>query len=155
MPMALFVSGNSALNIRGQGNLACFTDKGKQITRAVFGEGPKDEAKLGAGVYKQYGKGRDGFDIVSNQYPRTYPKGLACEVARTDIFFKINKLFSNLFSIFFTDCVKGAGRWRSHLPSHSIAYRSISDQSTLKSSVFKFIDTTARFIAPSVRSSTQ
>ena len=56
MPMALFVSGNSALNIRGQGNLACFTDKGKQITRAVFGEGPKDEAKLGAGVYKQYGK---------------------------------------------------------------------------------------------------
>ena len=30
------------------------------------------------------------FDIVSNQYPRTYPKGLACEVARTDIFFKIN-----------------------------------------------------------------
>ena len=72
MPMALFVSGNSALNIRGQGNLACFTDKGKQITRAVFGEGPKDEAKLGAGVYKQYGKGRDGFHIVSNQFSIHY-----------------------------------------------------------------------------------
>jgi len=72
MPMALFVSGNSALNIRGNGNLACFTDKGKQITRAVFGEGPKDEAKLGAGVYKQYGKGRDGFDIVSNQFSIHY-----------------------------------------------------------------------------------
>jgi len=72
MPMALFVSGNSALNIRGQGNLACFTDKGKQITRAVFGEGPKDEAKLGAGVYKQYGKGREGFNIVSNQFSIHY-----------------------------------------------------------------------------------
>jgi len=72
MPMALFVSGNSALNIRGQGNLACFTDKGKQITRAVFGEGPKDEAKLGAGVYKQYGKGREGFHIVSNQFSIHY-----------------------------------------------------------------------------------
>ena len=59
-------------DIRGDGNLACFTDKGKQITRAVFGEGPKDEAKLGAGVYKQYGKGRDGFDIVSNQFSIHY-----------------------------------------------------------------------------------
>ena len=29
------------------------------------------------------------FDIVSNQNPRTYPKGLACEVAKTNIFFKI------------------------------------------------------------------
>jgi len=72
MPLALFVSGNSALNIRGDGNLACFTDKGKQITRAVFGEGPKDEAKLGAGVYKQYGKGRDGFNIISNQFSIHY-----------------------------------------------------------------------------------
>ena len=37
------------------------------------------------------------FDIISNQYPRTYPKGLACEVARTDIFFKIktSKLSEN------------------------------------------------------------
>lgn len=72
MPLALFVSGNSALNIRGDGNPACFTDKGKQITRAVFGDGPKDEAKLGAGVYKQYGKGRDGFNIVSNQFSIHY-----------------------------------------------------------------------------------
>ena len=31
------------------------------------------------------------FDIISNQYPRTYPKGLGCEVAKTNIFFKIKK----------------------------------------------------------------
>ena len=32
------------------------------------------------------------FDIVSNQFPRTYPKGLGCEVAKTNIFFRIKKL---------------------------------------------------------------
>ena len=31
------------------------------------------------------------FDIVSNQFPRTYPKGLGCEVAKTSIFFRIKK----------------------------------------------------------------
>ena len=31
------------------------------------------------------------FDIVSNQLIRTYPKGLGCEVAKTNIFFKIEK----------------------------------------------------------------
>ena len=30
------------------------------------------------------------FDIITNQYPRTYPKGLACEVAKTKIFFEIS-----------------------------------------------------------------
>ena len=31
------------------------------------------------------------FDIITNQYPRSYPKGLACEVAKTNIFLKIKK----------------------------------------------------------------
>jgi len=70
MPYALFVHGNSGLNIRS--TEAIFSDKGKEITRAVFGDGPKDEAKLGKGVYRQYGKGRDGFDVVSNQFSIHY-----------------------------------------------------------------------------------
>jgi spore coat polysaccharide biosynthesis protein SpsF len=31
------------------------------------------------------------FDIITNQYPRTYPKGLACEISKTNIFFEICK----------------------------------------------------------------
>ena len=31
------------------------------------------------------------YDIVTNQYPRTYPKGLACEVANIDIFKNTDK----------------------------------------------------------------
>ncbi len=31
------------------------------------------------------------FDIVTNQLPRTYPKGLGCEVAKTNVFFKVKK----------------------------------------------------------------
>ena len=30
------------------------------------------------------------FDIVTNQFPRTYPKGLACEIAKTNIFYQTN-----------------------------------------------------------------
>lgn len=70
MPYALFVTANSALNIRD--TEACVTDKGKEITRAVFGEGPRDEKKLGKGVFRQYGKGEDGFDVVSNQFSIHY-----------------------------------------------------------------------------------
>ena len=70
MPYALFVTANSGLNIRS--TEACATDKGKEITRAVFGEGPRDEKKLGKGVFRQYGKGEDGFDVVSNQFSIHY-----------------------------------------------------------------------------------
>ena len=97
MPMALFVSGNSGLNIRGGGKdcPACFTDKGKQITKAVFGEGPKDEKLLGSGVYRQYGKGKDGFNIVSNQFSIHY-------------FFK-NKTVLNGFLRNVSECCKVGG----------------------------------------------
>ena len=38
------------------------------------------------------------FDIITNQYPRTYPKGLACEISKTNIFFEIcNKNMSKNF----------------------------------------------------------
>jgi len=70
VPYSLFVVGNSGLNVRS--GEACFTEKGKQITRAVFGEGPKDEDKLGKGVYRHYGKGKDGFQVVSVQFAIHY-----------------------------------------------------------------------------------
>ena len=70
VPYSLFINANSALNIRS--GEACFTDKGREITRAVFGDGPKDEKRLGKGVFRQYGKGKDGFDVVSNQFSIHY-----------------------------------------------------------------------------------
>ena len=94
MPLALFVSANSGLNIRGDCP-ACFTDKGKQITKAIFGEGPKDETLLGGGVYRQYGKGKDGFNIVSNQFSIHY-------------FFK-NKTVLNGFLRNVSECCKVGG----------------------------------------------
>ena len=69
MPYALFVNGNSGLNIKS--TEAIYSDKGKEITRAVFGDGPKDEAKLGKGVFRQYARGKDGFDVVSNHIDLT------------------------------------------------------------------------------------
>ena len=43
MPYALFVNANSSLNIRS--GKACFTEKGKEITKDIFGEGRKAENK--------------------------------------------------------------------------------------------------------------
>tara|TARA_B100001123_G_scaffold449689_1_gene616101 strand:+ start:655 stop:3987 length:3333 start_codon:yes stop_codon:yes gene_type:complete len=70
MPKCLFVHGNSSLNIR-EGE-ACYDEKGKQIIKAINGEGPQDENLLGTGVYKQYGKGKNGYNIVSNQFSIHY-----------------------------------------------------------------------------------
>lgn len=70
MPSALFVAGNSSANIRDTN--AIFSDKGKQITNAVFGKGAKDAVELGAGVYKHYGIGERGFDISSIQFAIHY-----------------------------------------------------------------------------------
>ena len=70
MPNALFVNGNSSANIKS--GAAMLNDKAIQITKAVFGDGPKDEEKLGKGVYKQYGKGEDGFDVSSCQFAIHY-----------------------------------------------------------------------------------
>jgi hypothetical protein len=69
-PYALFVNGNSGLNIRK--GYAMLSDKAKMITRAVFGDGPKDADKLGKGVSRQYGKGENGFSISSCQFALHY-----------------------------------------------------------------------------------
>ena len=70
MPGALFINGNSGVNIRNTS--AAYSDKGKQIINAVFGEGPKDRQELGEGVYKHFAKGKDGFMISSCQFALHY-----------------------------------------------------------------------------------
>ena len=70
MPHCLFVHGDSSRNIRNTD--AIETEKNKQITKAVFGEGPKEKDKLGMGVYKQYGKGSEGFNVSSCQFALHY-----------------------------------------------------------------------------------
>lgn len=70
IPSALFVNGNSSVNIRKTTGIV--SDKDKQITRAVFGQGPKDIKILGPGVYKNYGIASDGFDICSIQFAIHY-----------------------------------------------------------------------------------
>lgn len=70
MPYALFVNGNSGVNIKSGD--AMFSEKGKEIVRALFNDGPKDESILGKGVYRQYGKAVDGFNISSCQFALHY-----------------------------------------------------------------------------------
>jgi mRNA (guanine-N7-)-methyltransferase len=70
MPYALFVNGNSAYNIK-KGD-AMLNDKAKQITAAVFGNGPKEADKIGRGVSRQYGVGEDGFNVSSCQFAMHY-----------------------------------------------------------------------------------
>jgi mRNA (guanine-N7-)-methyltransferase len=70
MPSALFVVGNSSVNIRN--GEALFTEKNKQISNAVFGVGAKDASALGKGVYKNYGIADNGFDVCSIQFAIHY-----------------------------------------------------------------------------------
>jgi len=70
IPAALFVNGNTAVNIRNSD--AIYSDKGKQITKAVFGQGAKDRSVLGPGVFKVFGYGEEGFNICSMQFAIHY-----------------------------------------------------------------------------------
>ena len=70
MPYALFVNGNSAYNIKN--GSAMLNEKAVQITKAVFGQGPKDEKTIGKGVVRQYGKAQEGFNISSCQFALHY-----------------------------------------------------------------------------------
>jgi hypothetical protein len=70
----LFLNGSSAENIR---NGSAFkephgTQKEREISNAIFGNGPKDETVLGKAVYKNYGVGADGFNISSCQFTLHY-----------------------------------------------------------------------------------
>ena len=70
MPHALFVHGNSSFNIKDGDSFE--SEKAKTITKAIFGEGAKEKDKLGTGVYRQYGKASEGFNISSCQFALHY-----------------------------------------------------------------------------------
>jgi hypothetical protein len=70
MPYALFVNGNSAYNIKN--GSAMLNDKAIQVTKSIFGYGPKDEDKIGKGVARQYGVGQEGFNVSSCQFALHY-----------------------------------------------------------------------------------
>lgn len=70
IPAALFIHGDSSQVVKT--GHAAITDRYKQITRAIFGEGAKDADLLGRGVYNQYGRGADGFDVCSVQFAIHY-----------------------------------------------------------------------------------
>ena len=70
LPNALFLHGDSGKNIRNGD--AYYTEKDKEISKAIFGAGPKDASIIGKGVYKNYGKGESGFQISSCQFAMHY-----------------------------------------------------------------------------------
>ena len=70
VPDSLFVTGNSSLNIRN--GSAMKTDKGVHLIKAVFGEGGRDEKRLGKGIIKQYGRASSGFNVTSCQFALHY-----------------------------------------------------------------------------------
>jgi len=70
VPYALFAHGNSENNIKD--GTALLNDKAKQITAAIFGNGPKEADKIGKGVARQYGKGDGGFNVSSCQFAIHY-----------------------------------------------------------------------------------
>jgi hypothetical protein len=92
LPRALFAHANSSLNLSS--GEAFFNEKGKQIMNALKGVGSKDKESLGAGVYRQFGKHKDGFDIVSNMFSIHY-------------FFENSKTFHNFLQNVSENCKIG------------------------------------------------
>ena len=70
IPKALFLQGNSSHNIKNGD--ALYDEKSKQIMKALFGEGAKNEILLGKGVYNNYGIVKNGFNISSIQFAMHY-----------------------------------------------------------------------------------
>ena len=113
MPAGLFVNGNSSVNIKNTD--AIYTQKGKQITKAIFGEGAKDEKLLGKGVYKQFGKAREGFDISSIQFALHY-------------MFENNLTLQN-FLRNVSECTKVGGYFIATSYDGEMLFRTLSDKS--------------------------
>jgi hypothetical protein len=69
-PNALFITGDSKLNIRT--GKAFHTEKEKLVANAVFGIGPKDKSLLGKNAYQNYGIAESGFQVSSCQFALHY-----------------------------------------------------------------------------------
>ena len=70
VPYALFVNGNSSLNIKNGD--AMFDEKSKQITQIIFGNHNINEDIVGKGVLREKGIGKLGFNISSCQFSIHY-----------------------------------------------------------------------------------
>ena len=70
IPKALFLHANSSKNIKN--GSAFYDEKSKQIMKALYGEGTKNEILLGKGVYANYGIAKNGFNISSIQFALHY-----------------------------------------------------------------------------------
>ena len=70
LPDALFIHGNSSKNIRNGDATSDTNTKATAIVDAIFENIPTDN--LEKGILKNYGKGKNGFDIVSNQFSIHY-----------------------------------------------------------------------------------
>ena len=85
-------------------SLDCFTKfKLKSFVR-VCADRPFFDVKLMDRMITKFRSSK--FDIITNQHPRTYPKGLACEISKTNIFFEkyskkclkiLESIFLNIF----------------------------------------------------------
>ena len=69
VPNALFVNGNSALNIRSGTNM--FNDKANEIVKCIFGSSSYNK-DLGVAVKRQENVGVNGFDVSSCQFAIHY-----------------------------------------------------------------------------------
>ena len=70
IPRALFLHANSSKNIKT--GSAFYDEKSKQIMKALYGEGTKNETLLGKGVYNNFGIAKNGFNISSIQFALHY-----------------------------------------------------------------------------------
>ena len=70
IPKAIFLHANSSQNIKN--GSAFYDDKSKQVMKALYGEGTKNEILLGKGVHNNYGIAKNGFNISSIQFALHY-----------------------------------------------------------------------------------
>lgn len=71
LPNAMFLQADSSKNIRNGEGL--YSEKAKQIVNAILNNtGAREEGVLGKTPFKLYGKGKDGFNIISTQFSLHY-----------------------------------------------------------------------------------
>ena len=70
VPPMFFLYGEASQSIVG--GEALLTASGKRTMRALLGEGPRDPETLGRAVFQNYGKAKDGFNVISCQFALHY-----------------------------------------------------------------------------------
>ena len=70
VPDCIFAHADSGKLIRNGD--AFYSDRGGMTNDALVGKGKKDSSVLGKGVYRMYGRVKDGFDVASIQFALHY-----------------------------------------------------------------------------------